>query len=262
MYGPEIKPGNNIVTGIGYFIDGARLLLHPKLRIYLLVPLLVNCVLFILLTSLFLTYLYGVVGSGFSWVPDWLEPWLAPLKWIAWLIFGAIFLMIYGYSFNMITNILAAPFYGLLAENTEKILTGQDIESEPISKMIPRVTFREIQKLIYFLLRGILIILAILMISMIPVIQIIAPFIGLAWGAWSMAIQYADYPADNHQLAFHKLRQCLWQRMYSSLGFGGAIMSCSVVPFVNIFAMPAAVAGGTIYWVNELKRCKAAENQP
>lgn len=259
MYGPEIRSGNNIATGVGYFIDGVRLLLHPKLRIYLLIPIIVNCILFFLLTSFFLTYLYGVVGSGFSWIPDWLAPWLAPLKWIAWLIFGAIFLMIYAYSFNMITNVLAAPFYGLLAENTEKILTGQDLEAEPLSAMIPRVTFREIQKLTYFLFRGILIILLILMVSLIPVIQILAPLIGLAWGAWSMAIQYADYPADNHQLEFRKLRLCLWQRMYSSLGFGGAIMSCSIIPFVNIFAMPAAVAGGTVYWVNELKACEAAE---
>lgn len=248
---------NNIACGIGYFISGMRMLMHPKLRIYLLVPILINCVIFFMITSTFLAYLNGVIESEISWIPEVIKPWLAPLKWIAWLIGGALSLIVYAYSFNMITNILAAPFYGLVAENTEKILTGTELPHEPLSRMIPRVTYREICKLLYFIFRGILIILLVILIGMIPMLQVAAPLIGLAWGAWSMAIQYADYCADNHQVSFRELRLCLWRRMYSSLGFGGAIMLCSVIPFLNILAMPAAVAGGAIYWVKELSNCRS-----
>lgn len=68
-----------------------------------------------------------------------------------------------------------------------------------------------------------------------------------------MAIQYVDYAADNHQTDFAVLRKMLRKRRYSSIGFGGAVMACSIVPFFNIIAMPAAVIGGTLFWVNEIK---------
>lgn len=250
----DMQPKNNVSSGIGYFFDGVRLLTHPQLRIYILVPLIVNCVLFFVLTGLLFSYLSSFMGGESGWIPEWLAPWIAPFKWIAWIIFGALFFIVYAYSFNMITNIIAAPFYGLLAEKAEHILTGQAPAPESLSRMIPRVMLRELQKLMYFLLRGVLIILVMITVGFIPLLQFAAPLIGLAWGAWSMTIQYADYPADNHKVAFRDLRMRLWQRTYSSLGFGGSIMACSLIPFVNIFAMPAAVAGGTIYWVNELKK--------
>jgi len=70
-----------------------------------------------------------------------------------------------------------------------------------------------------------------------------------------MSIQYADYAADNHRLPFEKMRDALGLKLRSSLGFGGLIVGCSVVPVVNLFAMPAAVTGGTLFWLNELEDC-------
>ncbi len=245
-------PTNSILSGASYFVEGVKLIWHPSLRIYILVPLLVNCVLFVLLTSAMFTYLSETIDGFMSDLPSW----LAPLTWIAWIVIGVLLLIVYGYSFNMITNVLAAPFYGLLAEKAEEIMTGHPLPPEPLIQMIPRVFSREISKLIYFLLRGILVTLVIVLIATIPLIGMLAPVIGLAWGAWSMTVQYSDYPADNHQKSFKILRKKLWKKMFSSFGFGGMVMACSVVPVINIFAMPAAVVGGTIFWLNELKKCE------
>lgn len=233
-------------------MQGVKLIWHPSLRVYILVPLIVNCVLFIVLTSSMLSYLSGTIDGVMSDLPGW----LAPLAWIAWTVIGVLLLIIYGYSFNMITNILAAPFYGLLAEKAETLLTGVPLPQESLSEMIPRVFSREFSKLVYFLLRGILVTLVIILVATIPLIGIIAPLLGLAWGAWSMTVQYSDYPADNHQRDFKILRKKLWNKMFSSFGFGGMVMACSIVPILNIFAMPAAVVGGTIFWLNELKKCE------
>lgn len=250
-----LKPVNNLVTGGQYFVQGINLLWHPQLRLYILVPLLVNCILFVGLTALFISNFSQFADS----VTQGLPPLLAPLAWFVLVILGVLALIVYGYSFNMITNIIAAPFYGLLAEKAEMLLTGQKGEGEPLAEMIPRVVMREITKLWYFLSRGFLIMLVILLLSTIPLINFIAPVIGILWGAWSMAIQYGDYAADNNRLDFKELRQRLWQRKYSSLGFGGIVMGCSIVPILNIFAMPAAVTGGTIYWVQELRSASSKE---
>lgn len=250
--------GNSFTTGLNYLVEGLRLLGNKKLRPYIVVPILVNCLLFIVLTSFLLNYFWSVVESGNSFIPEWLQPWVAPFAWFVWFLVGVLFLIVYAYSFNIITNFIAAPFYGKLSEVTQKLLTGEDIPEEKIGMMLLRVFSRECSKLFYFMGRGLLVILVMVLISFIPIIQSLAPLIGLAWGAWSMSIQYTDYPADNHQIPFPEMRNCLWKRSRSSLGFGGAVMAGSVIPFVNIFAMPAAVTGGTLYWLNELRHCQAS----
>jgi CysZ protein len=259
-------PSNGLFAGSNYLIEGMRLLLHPKLRVYVLIPLLVNCVLFFVLTGVLLNYLFDFIGPDDavsveedSWMPGWISKILTPLKWIAWIILGALFVIIYGYSFNIITNLIAAPFYGLLAEATEKLLTGQEPPAEPLWQMIPRTFLRELSKLGYFIVRGLVVILVMILIGFIPILNLLAPLVGIAWGAWCMSIQYADYAADNHQTEFSEMRNCLWARMKSSLGFGGTIMGCSMVPVLNIIVMPAAVIGGTVYWLNEMRHCRKSD---
>ena len=67
-------PQNSILTGASYFIEGIRLLWHRQLRAYILVPLLVNVVLFAVLTSVLISYL-GMFTNGFDIeVADWLRP--------------------------------------------------------------------------------------------------------------------------------------------------------------------------------------------
>lgn len=242
-------PPNSVMTGFGYFFQGARLVWHPKLRRYLLVPLLVNIVLFVVLTGALIRY-FGIFNADtISGMPSWLKPFADAL----YIIFGLLLLMVYGYGFNMITNIIAAPFYGKLAEQTEYVLTGSTPPPEPMGKMVRRVMGREMQKLFYFLSRGLLIFLLVIFVGTIPLVNILAPLIGLAWSVWSMSIQYVDYPADNNQYDFRSLRRRLWRSPMSTTGLGSIIMASSVVPFINIFAMPAAVAGGTIFWLNELR---------
>lgn len=250
---PSPKHKNNFATGVFYFSEGLRLLWRPELRLYIAVPLIVNCILFIGLTGVFIHFYGGFIDFVMDIVPSW----LAPLAWIVWILLGILLLIVYGYSFNMITNIIAAPFYGMLAAKAEELLTGKAPPDEPLQKMIPRTMLRELAKLFYFLSRGVVIVLLMILISTLPLINFLAPFIGIAWSAWSMSIQYSDFAADNNQLAFKPLRNCLWEKKYSCMGFGGFIMFCSITPIVNIFAMPVAVIGGTLFWLRELKGCQA-----
>ena len=242
---------NNPVTGAQYFFKGACLIWHPKLRPFILVPLVINVILFIVLTNFALQHLEGATEFFRQYIPEL----LSPLIWLVWVVLGSLALLLYGYSFNIITNIIAAPFYGLLAEKAELLICGVKPPEESLAQMVPRVFLREFRKIVYFLSRGILVTLIVILIGTIPILQFIAPLIGLAWAAWTMTIQYVDYPADNHQHAFKELRRKLWKKCMSSFGFGSAVMGCTLIPIVNIFVMPAAVVGGTLFWVHELKKC-------
>lgn len=246
---------NTIPSGFSYFVRGAGLLLQPGLKRFVLIPLLANIVVFVILTTL--------LFQSFSSLTDWFTgllsfwSWLAVIAtFIATVISGLavfIILMIYGYSFNLITNIIAAPFYGILAEKIETRLTQTTIPAESIGQMVARTFKREMVKLWYFVSRGLLVSIGLFFLALIPLVNLLVPVLALMWAAWVMTLQYVDYPADNHKLPFKTLRQQVKQQSYSTLGLGGTIMLSSMIPVVNIFVMPIAVAGGTLFWIKELQ---------
>ena len=55
---------------------------------------------------------------------------------------------------------------------------------------------RQLQLLAYFIPRTIAVALLTLVVSFIPLLNLLAPVIAGCWAAWSLAIQYLDYPAD------------------------------------------------------------------
>jgi CysZ protein len=250
MY-PELDR-NNLASGARYFFRGMRLLLHPQLRLFVLIPLVINCLLFAVLTTLLVQYFDALTQWDLP-LPEILQFLEKTLKWVAWLLIVVVVLIGYGYSFNIITNIFAAPFYGLLSQRTEEMLTGVKCPDEPPLQMVPRTVFRELRKLLYFVSRGIFILLVIVLLGLTFILNFLAPALGILWSAWCMSIQYVDYAADNHRTDFATLRKMLRKRRYSCVGFGGTVMGCSMVPLLNIIAMPAAVIGGTLFWVNEVK---------
>jgi Uncharacterized protein involved in cysteine biosynthesis len=251
---PELSR-NNLASGARYFVRGLSLILHPRLRWFVLVPIAINCLLFVALTTVLLQY-FDQLGNWQLPLPEIFQFLEKTLKWVAWFLIVVVVLITYGYSFNIITTIFAAPFYGLLSQKTEELVTGIPVEDEPLLKMVVRTILRELQKLLYFVTRGIFIFLVMLLLGLTFILNIFVPVVGTLWSAWSMAIQYVDYAADNHQTDFVMLRKMLRKRRYSSVGFGGTVMLCSMVPLLNIIAMPAAVIGGTLFWVNEIKGLK------
>jgi len=262
---------SNPVHGVDALLYGARLLTRPQLRRFVLVPLLINLVLFVALTSVMLSqigglvdYLSGLVSNSpvdtehMSWWKAIMAngaAWLASVfHWLAWLIaivVALLFLFVYGYLFSVITNIIAAPFNGFLAEKVEEMLTGKAPPAESLPSMVWRTLGREMRKLLYFLGWGLLI----LLVSLITSWTVFIPAVlGALWGAWCMAIQYVDYPLDNHQRPFDELKRVLRRRKLTTLSFGGAVMLAKMVPILNIFVMPAAVAGGTALWIERLRQ--------
>ncbi len=244
-----LTPKNNLVTGANYYIKGINLLWRKELRLYIIAPLVINVVIFISLTST----LFHYFNSSMEWMLGFLPSFLHFLKWIMGLLVGVFLLLCYGYIFNAITNIIASPFYGILAQKTQELIAGTTPHDEPLGTLIPRVIAREIHKLIYFISRGFFVFIMLLILGFMTITAPLVPVIAALWGAWCMAVQYVDYTCDNNQLAFTPMRKRLRANLYSSTGFGGMVMFASMIPIINIFAMPAAVTGGTAFWIKELQ---------
>jgi CysZ protein len=244
---------NSIFSGLSYLGQGASMLLKPGMKRFVLIPFAANCIVFIILTLSLISHFSNLQDQFSGLFSSW--PW-----WASYLVtfltglFIFFVLLIYGYSFTVLTNIIAAPFYGRLAEKLEENICGKSVPEESIASMILRTLRREMVKLFYFITRGLLVLIGLFMLSFVPLLNLFVPLIALLWGTWVMALQYIDYPADNHQMPFNTLRERLKQQRMSSIGFGGIIMMASMIPVVNIFIMPIAVAGGTLFWINELRQ--------
>jgi CysZ protein len=234
--------------GLGYFMRGLRLLKHPRLRPFVIIPLLVNITIFGGLIVYTVGYIDAVLGGWLSAIPDWLS-WLS---WLIWPLVGASLALIVGYLFTAIAILIASPFNGLLAEKAEEIITGKPVQGpETILQafmIFPRAIGRELVKFAYYLP----LLLIVLVLSWIPPFSVIAPLLWFVFGAWMMAVQYVDYPMDNHGTVFADLKEVLRERRLSSLGFGGVVALVSGIPVLNFFVVPAAVCGATLFWCEEL----------
>ncbi len=243
---------NTLFSGFCYLTQGSGMLLQSGMKRFVFIPLLANCIVFFILTLSLISHFSSIQEGFTSLFPDW--GWLSYIVAFLSGLFIFIVLLIYGYSFTVLTNIIAAPFYGRLAEKLEERVSGQSVPPESISSMILRTLRRELVKLFYFITRGLMVLIGLFFLSFIPLLNLFVPIIAILWGTWVMTLQYIDYPADNHQLPFTALRNRLKMQRFSSIGFGGTVMVCSMIPVINIVIMPIAVAGGTLFWINELRQ--------
>jgi CysZ protein len=233
------------LKGAGYALAGLRWLPRPQLRRFVVLPLMINVLLFGGLIA------WGAQEFGLflDWALGYLPAWLDWLRWLLWPLFVITVLLVVFYTFTLVANFIASPFNGLLAERVEALARSQPSvpAGGPLWKEIVRAPVTELTKLGYFLVRA----LPLLVLFLLPGLNAVAPVLWLAFSAWMLALQYADYPLGNHGLRFREQRRLLGRRRVLALGFGSAVLLLTVVPIVNFLVMPAAVIGATLMWVEQ-----------
>jgi len=232
---------NNPFTGINQLLQGLKMLTRPGLRRYLLAPVAINIVVFVIIGWIGFSQFDSLLNT---FLPE--SSWLSFLRWLLWPLFALSVLLITFYTFTAVANLIAAPFNSLLSAKVEEILTGnKPPESRrTLQQLILPTIQSELRKLGYFLLRAI----PLLLLFVIPGINLLAPFLWLLFSAWFLAIEYADYPLGNHGLDFRSQHDRLKQTRLAALGFGGGVTLLMMIPILNFAAMPAAVVGATRLW--------------
>ena len=238
---------NNPVSGALYFVRGFAIVTRPGIRAYVVVPLLINAGLFT-----------ALIYFGASWLGSFAEAMLPSwLDFLAWILVPAFLLAALTagfYTFNLIANLVAAPFNSLLAEAVERHLTGRSPAraGDSLRTLVTEIgatLVAEARKLAYVAVRS----LPPLVLFLIPGVNVVAPIVWILLGAWMLVITYVDYPMANHGIDFDELRARLRDRRMLGLGFGGAVMAALAVPVLNFLVIPCAVAGATAMWVEQLE---------
>lgn len=243
---------SNPISGATYFLNGLKLISAKGVRAYVLIPLLINIIIF----SGALWFAIGQFDIFIDWALSDLPSWLSWLEWIMWPLFALTFYGLVFFSFTIVANIIAAPFNGPLAEAVEKKLTGNEnaISNKRFMDEVKESIGNELIKLKYALF----LLMPLAFLSLISfAFPLISPAVAVLWfiyAVWILTLEYAEFPMSNQGMAFRHIREKLAEKRLLSLGFGTMVMLATLIPLLNFLVMPVAVAGATKMYLNEFKQ--------
>lgn len=215
------------------FCTALKLLTTPALRPFVLMPLLINFVLYSVALVLGYFYLNHVIAQL---IPD-------SLHWLTWLIYPLFFVSfcVMGFfTFSMLANLIAAPFYAKLAAKTLVVIDAPELSI--VEPSVFQVWSAEFQRLRYSLTR----MLPLLILFLIPIVNVIAPLIWLLFSAWGVAVEYFGYPLENRGILFPQQKQQLKTMRFDALIFGGIVILGQALPIFNVLISPMAVITATL----------------
>ncbi len=240
--------------GLRYPFRGLRFVFfeHPGLARFWLPPILVTLVL-----------LVAVLIGGWSWHGDvtawlWSGPsgdgfWASVLGALHWLLSGVVLLLMWALGLVAVvfsTNLVAAPFNDLLSEEVERLAAGRN--GPPFSwKALARDSVRTVGVELVKLLLYVAVMLPMFLFSYVPVVgPVVYAVVGFLFTALYFAIDYVDWPASRRNRDVRFRFGMLRRRFWSMFGFGTGVWLFLFIPLVNLFFMPAAVAGGTLLFLD------------
>jgi CysZ protein len=247
----------SFVKGMGYLASGVKLARTREVRPFLFIPLLTNLLLFSAAGYLLFGQLNWLIEQ-LQWqadFPAWLD-WLegtvntlfGTLKWLLLIAGLLLMLILFGSVFTFFTHLLASPFIGLLGEKVERQLHTVDYPPLQLHAIAWRSFRRELTKMRYWFVRAVGLGLLTLVCYAIPPLQTLTPILWYLFGAWMMAMNYLDVPADNNQVSFPEMLAWMRQHRSEAMGFGGAVTLVTATPLLNLFIIPVAVAGAVLFW--------------
>lgn len=241
--------------GFKYPFRGARFvyLQHPGLVRYWIFPILLTLG---LLVAVF--YQLGQHHAGWSeaiWATPTGDGFWGGTKRVLHTAFDWGFTLVLGAAAVLVVaalaSIIAAPFNDLLSEEVERRVTGK--EGPPFTlRALLRDTIRtvrvEVTKLIFY----VCIMLPLFVLQfLIPVVGALAyALFGFVFTATYFAVDYVDWPATRRGYGVRQRAGIIRQRFVPMLGFGAGVYLFLMIPLVNLFFMPAAVAGGTLLFLD------------
>lgn len=256
--GAVVKSPIGFARGLSYVLRGMRFVYfkHPKLARYWLFP--------VLITGLALAgVFYGAgsynedVGAALwslfpeSWndVTGWVGGLLSALRWLIELIAGILMTLLGLVAVLLLSSVVAAPFNDALSEAVEHILTGQPAPPFSFSRMladIVRTVRLEIGKaLLYLVVVGPMFLAS----FFIPGVGQLVSLVGFALTAVYMGIDYVDWPAARRDWSVRDRVAFTRRQLPAVAGFRTGVWIILFIPLLNLLFMPAAVAGGTMLFV-------------
>ena len=233
--------------GFSYpFKAGHFLLRQPRLYPYVLIPFLINLVVFSLAVWFGLDFFDSTVEAMIPVGDAW---YWSLLYYFLWLIAVLATVLLVFFLFAIIGNLIASPFNDILSEKTEALITGQ-CRDEPFEFLVfmrdsMHIFLDELLKISAFLAGMIILFVLLLLPAVGPALYSV---LSVVWIALFLVVEYTGYIFSRHKLLFKDQRQFIRQRKLASIGFGTGSLCLLAIPFLQFFTIPLGVIGAVHFW--------------
>ncbi len=146
----------------------------------------------------------------------------------------------------LLGGLVAAPFNDALSEEIERLLTGREGPPFSMSALLSdlgRALRLESVKLLGYALVMLPLFVASFLVPVVGHAAYVA--FGFTFTALYFALDYVDWPASRRGKGVRERLAFARKHFGAMLGFGIGVWAFLWVPVLNLFFMPAAVAGGT-----------------
>ena len=167
-----------------------------------------------------------------TWFSSWQDNWLwMTLYWVVkGLMFASVFMLCVLSSIVLMAAV-ASPVNEYISVKVERDLIGDESQQAVPWRRWPRVLVGEFSK-------AFLVILVPILLLFIPGVNLMAGMVAAFLIGWD----FYDYPLARRGWGFPQRFGFVVREFWSVLGFGLWL----AIPFVHVFLVPLAVAGGTI----------------
>ena len=150
----------------------------------------------------------------------------------------------------VLTSVFAAPFNDALSEEVEHLVAGTPGPQFSFA-VVARDSVRAVGIELVKLVPRVLFIWPLWLIGLfIPVLGIVVSVAAWILDAFFMAVDYIDWPASRRNRGIGYRFGLIFRRTMPMLGFGTGVYLFLFIPVLNLFLMPAAVAGGTLLFLD------------
>lgn len=225
----------------GHFLIG-----HPRLYAYVLIPFLINVVVFSLAVWLGLDFFDKTVEAMIPVGDAWYWSILYYFLWVLAVLATALLVF---FLFAIIGNLIASPFNDILSEKTEEIITGrrrdEPFEFTAFLRDSLHIFLDELLKISAFLGGMLVLFLLLLLPAVGPALYSV---LSILWTALFLVVEYTGYVFSRHKLVFKDQRTFIRQRKLASIGFGTGSLCLLAIPFLQFFTIPLGVIGAVHFW--------------
>jgi CysZ protein len=231
------------------FRAGRYLAGHPRLWKFVLIPLLINVVVFSALVYggflFFDAYVLHLIPTGEAWY------WLF-LYYALWLVAAAVTGVLVFFTFTLVGNLIASPFNDLLSERTEGLISGTQPEHRFTWAVFwadaKRILALEVKKMAVFVLAMLLV----FCLNLVPVVgSLLFSLLAFVLTVSFLAVEYLGFVAGRKEFTFRQLRRYFFSRFSLLSGFGTGVFVLLAIPFLNFVSIPLGVVGATLIWLDQ-----------
>lgn len=256
--GAVVKSPVGFARGLSYAVRGMRFVYvkHPKLARYWLFPVLITA---FALGGVFYgaaSYNEDIGAALWSLFPEswneatgWVGGLLSAVRWVVELVAAILIVLLGLVLVLLLSSVVAAPFNDALSEAVEHILIGKPAPPFSFGRMladIVRTVRLELGKaLLYLAIVGPMFLAS----FFIPGVGQVISLVGFALTAVYLGIDYVDWPAARRDWSVGDRVAFTRRQLPAVAGFGTGVWVLLFIPLVNLLFMPAAVAGGTMLFI-------------